>query len=81
MHLGEFPSPHHTLEAGGHLAGEGADFAVDRITGAPGPMAEPQPTLPRVAVYHLVCDVMSAAGCRCACRLPLRLPLDCSCRL
>ncbi|PSC73443.1 K(+)-stimulated pyrophosphate-energized sodium pump [Micractinium conductrix] len=32
VHLGEFPSPHHTLEAGGHLAGEGADFAVDRIT-------------------------------------------------
>ncbi|KAL4424031.1 hypothetical protein ABPG75_001332 [Micractinium tetrahymenae] len=32
VHLGEFPSPHHTLEAGGHLAGEGTDFAVDRMT-------------------------------------------------
>lgn len=32
--LGVFPSPHHTLEASGgvHVAGEGADFAVDRIT-------------------------------------------------
>lgn len=35
--LGVFPSPHHTLEASGgvHVAGEGADFAVDRITGDP----------------------------------------------
>lgn len=34
VHLAEFPSPHHTLEAGGHLAGEGTDFAVDRLTDA-----------------------------------------------
>ena len=33
VHLGEFPSPHHTLEQGGHLAGEGADFVIDRILG------------------------------------------------
>lgn len=33
VRLGEFPSPHHTLAAGGH-AGEGVDFAIDRITGA-----------------------------------------------
>lgn len=36
VHLAEFPSPHHTLEAGGHLAGEGTDFAVDRLTGEAG---------------------------------------------
>lgn len=34
VHLGEFPSAQHTLEAGGHLAGEGSDFAVGRITDA-----------------------------------------------
>lgn len=32
--LAAFPSPLHTLQAAGgvHVAGEGADFAVDRIT-------------------------------------------------
>lgn len=33
MHLGEFPALHRGAAGRPHVAGEGADFAVDRITG------------------------------------------------